>query len=182
MKRWMRRSVIAGTLSLLSACANVFLPSAISFTADQMQSRLAQSFPLEKQYQQVFDLTLSQPQVQLHPDQQRIALQFDANVTAFGYDQLLNGRVLVSSQLAYNPANKTIVLQHPRLESQQIHGVSDNLAQIVNQMTAVAIHDRLEGAVVYAFTPNQLQLLGAHVEPQNIEITGQAVVLHLSKD
>ncbi len=182
MNRCLRWGIVAAGLCLLAACASVLLPSSITLTAEQMQTRLAQSFPLEKQYMNVVDLTLSQPQVQLHPDQKRIALQFDVNVTALGYDQLMNGRMLVSSQLAYNAADRTIVLQHPQLESQQIRGVSDNVAQIVSQITAVAIHDRLEGAVVYAFTPEQLHFLGGHAVPESIEITERGVVLHLAKN
>ncbi|MDA8328127.1 MAG: DUF1439 domain-containing protein [Betaproteobacteria bacterium] len=178
---WMRWFRIVVGMILLAACSAILLPSSYTFTAGEMQAQLAKKFPVEKNYFQIVHLTLTHPQVSLQPDQKRIVLQFDADAVILGDQQRLRGRTLVSSGLAYNPADKTIVLKNPKLESQRIDGVSKNLAQLVEQMTAVTIHDRLDGVVVYTFTPNQLQLLGTHIEPENIDITAQGVVLRWTK-
>jgi hypothetical protein len=146
-----------------------------------MQAQLTKKFPVEKNYFQLVKVTLSRPQVSLQPDQKRIVLQFDADVTIPGDQQRLHGLTSVSSELAYHPEDKTIVLKNPMLENQHIDGVSQNLSQLLGQITAASIHDRLDGAVVYVFTPDQLQLLGAHIKPERIDITAQGVVLYWTK-
>uniref|UniRef100_E6QRZ8 DUF1439 domain-containing protein n=1 Tax=mine drainage metagenome TaxID=410659 RepID=E6QRZ8_9ZZZZ len=177
---WMRGFSVAVGMMLLAACSAILLPSSYTFTAGEMQEQLAKKFPVEKNYLQIVSLTLTHPQVSLQPDQKRIVLQFDADAVILGQPGL-HGYTRVSSGLAYNPADKTIVLKNPKLESQHIDGVSKNLAQLVEQITAVTVHDRLDGVAVYTFTPNQLHLLGAHIEPENIDITAQGVVLRWTK-
>lgn len=169
-------------VALLAGCvSSLLIPSSVTFTAQQMQAALDRQFPLERNYFSMVDLVLTHPIVDLHPEQRRIALQFDATVTILGYDQVPSGHVQVSSGLDYNAADKTIVLKNPQLESQQIKGVSASIDKVLNQLSSVAIREKLEGAVVYRFTPDDLKILGTQVEPQSIQITEQGVVIHIAK-
>ena len=171
--------ILAG---ILGGCnLNPFEPSSVTFTAAELQAALVKKFPIEKQYLNLIDLTVDHPEVSLNPVANRVIIQLDAGVTLPGYSQEIQGKLNISSELVYDPASKSVVLKDPRLETQQIEGVSSVVTQVLNQLIAVAIKEKLDGASVYTFNPDDLRFLGMHLQPESIEVTAQGVVIHIAK-
>lgn len=170
-------------IGLLAACANGFLvPSSYSFTTQQMQTALNKKFPIEKDYSHLISIQLLAPKISTQADTQRIVLQFASQIDVLGNQSPIQGMTTVSSGLAYHADTHTIALSHPQLDSQRLDGVSSTVVATVSQLMATAIHDRLEGAVVYTLSPEQLQLWGQHVEPDHLEVTAQGVTVYRKKN
>ncbi len=171
----------AAVLLLLGGCADWLLPSSAEVSAGQMQQALERRFPLEKHYSGLVDVTLSHPLVGVLPQQQRVTLQFDTLIRLVGSDRPFSGHTQVSSALVWHAADKTIVLDHPQLDSQHFDGMSDAMNALLSQALSVAMNERLNGMPVYRFTPGDLKLLGSSVQPERIEIDAGGVVIHFSR-
>ena len=174
------RWLLWASLAWLAACVpHALLPSSYTFTAEAMQRALDKSFPVEKQYAGLLDLTLSQPKVGLRPTEQRVVLHCQTSLALFAYDRMLNGEVQISSRLTYDVARHAVVLQHPKLEQETLNNVPSALIPVLQNISAILVEKKLDGAVVYAFAPNQWQVLGTSLVPDHIDITPDGVVLHV---
>lgn len=176
-----RMTAAAALLLLLGGCADWLLPSSVEVGSGQMQQALERRFPLEKHYAGLVDVTLSHPLVGVLPQQQRITLQFDSLIRLAGSGRPYAGHTQVSSALAWDAPDKTIVLDHPQLDSQHFEGMSDAMNVLLSQALAVAVNERLDGMPVYHFTPDDLKLLGSSVRPERIEIDAGGVAIHFSR-
>lgn len=182
MKGWFKLALLLILSGVLGGCnTNPFRPSTVTFTAAQLQTALAKKFPIEKQYLNLIDLTVDHPEVSLSPATNRVIIQLDAGIIMPGHDQQIQGKLNISSELVYDPGSKSVILKDPRLEAQQIDGVSSVVTQVLNQLAAVVIEEKLDGASVYKFNPDDLRFLGMRLVPERIEITGQGIVIHIVK-
>lgn len=182
MKLWLKFIFALSLLTVLTGCnANLLKPSTVTFTAAEFQTALARKFPVQKNYLGLIDVKISHPQVSMRPEIKHVALQFDADMTSFGNPQVLKSTINMTTALAYNAANKSIVLKDPRLEKIDVAGMSAGHAQALNQVAAVLLNETLQGAPIYTFKPEDLHFLGMNLEPESIEITEQGVVVHIAK-
>ncbi len=166
-------------LSLTACVPDVLLPSSYTFTSEAMQHALDKSFPLEKQYAGLLDLTLSQPKIELRPTEKRVVLYCRTTLTLLAGEHPVQGELQVSSQLAYDVTQRTVVLQNPKLEKETLSNISASMTPILQNITAVLVQKKLDGLVVYTFAPDQLRVLGTTLVPDDIDITSSGVVLHV---
>ena len=71
-RRVLGRGLLLGALALLAACAGVGGPRTFTLSEAELTQRVAEQFPWRKRYLELFDLNLSDPQIQLMPEQNRI--------------------------------------------------------------------------------------------------------------
>ncbi len=167
---------------LMAGCDTApFRPTHVTFTKEQLQKAVAKKFPIEKHYLESVDLIVSNPVVSLRPETNRIAIQFDASVTAPGIVQPINGQLLFSSGLTFDTSKSELVLKDPRLEKQQIAGLSGATSEIISQLEAIVVKDNLNGKSIHNCKPGDLEFLGVPLKPTNVEVTQEGVVLHLAK-
>lgn len=177
--KWMGSLLWLSLVWLTGCVPDVLLPSSYTFTAEAMQRALDKSFPVEKQYAGLLDLTLSQPKVELRPTEKRIVLHCQTTLVLFAYDRMLNGELQISSRLAYDAAQHAVVLQQPKLEQETLNDIPRGLVPVLQNMSAMLVEKKLDGAVVYAFAPKQWQMLGTSLVPESIDITPAGVVLQV---
>lgn len=182
MKRWFELGLLLFFLTGLMGCSsNPFKPSTVTFTALEFQRALAKKFPVRKQYFGLVELVISHPEVSMRPEIKHIAMQFDADMAAFGAKQLFKSKLNITTSLAYNADTKSIVLKEPHLDSIDVEGMRSDRIQDLNQMAAILIRETLEGAAIYTFNPDDMHFIGMKLEPESIEITPQGVVVHIAK-
>lgn len=182
MKLWFKFLFALSLLTVLTGCnANLLKPSTVTFTAEEFQTALARKFPVQKNYLGLIDVAISHPHVSMRPDIKQVGLQFNANVTSFGNPQIIKSTINMTTALAYNAANKSIVLKDPRLEKIDVAGMSADGAQALNQVAAVLLNETLQGAPIYTFKQEDLHFMGMNLEPESIEITVRGVVVHIAK-
>lgn len=182
MNRWFKYALISLLLACLAACStSLFKPATVTFTSAEFQTALAKKFPIQKQYMGLLDVTISHPLVSMRPEIKHIALEFDADVAAFGAKQPYKSKLNITTSLAYNAATRSIVLQDPQLDNIDIEGMTNGRIKGLNQMAAVWISESLQGTSIYTFNPDDLHFIGMKLEPESIEITEQGVVVHIAK-
>jgi hypothetical protein len=89
----------------------------VELTADEIQKKLDDAFPITERYLLVFELTLADPEVQLTEGSDRIGFGLSArtNVRVDGKDVM--GRALMSAALKYRAEKGALFLADPRVES-----------------------------------------------------------------
>ncbi|MHB1676540.1 MAG: DUF1439 domain-containing protein [Sulfuriferula sp.] len=179
--KWFKLVLILILAGLLASCnTDPFKPTQVTFTQSQLQTAVAKKFPVEKHYLEMADLIVSNPVVSLRPDTNRIAIQFDAEITMLGASQPLYGEITFSSGLIFDSSKKAVVLKDPLLEQQKFVGLSSAASQVLSQLAAIVIKENLDGRSVHTCKPGDLEFLGRPLTPTNIQVTQQGVVIHLA--
>ncbi|HDR9510686.1 DUF1439 domain-containing protein [Burkholderia cepacia] len=162
---------IGVTLSL-AACASTFpfIPDHYTFSRGDVQKAVARKFPYQKTVAQVVDVSLANPAVNLLPDQNRVAVQLDANFASPFLRAPVSGKFTVSGQLAYDAPSRSVVLKAPSVDSLVLDGDAQMYGQQVGAAAGLLATQLLTNYPIYTFKPEQLQFAGVNYEPGTITI------------
>ncbi|KVN58815.1 hypothetical protein WM03_13030 [Burkholderia ubonensis] len=172
-----RRFLIACTAAFgvsvsLAACASTFpfIPDHYTFSRGDAQKAVARKFPYQKTVAQVLDVSLANPVVGLLPDQNRIAVQFDAHFVSPFLRAPVNGKFTVSGQLAYDVPSRSVVIKAPAVDNLTLDGDAQMYAQQIGAAAGMIATQLLTDYPIYTFKPEQLQFAGVNYEPGTITI------------
>ncbi|KVZ42853.1 DUF1439 domain-containing protein [Burkholderia ubonensis] len=172
-----RRFLIACTAAIgasvsLAACASTFpfIPDHYTFSRGDAQKAVARKFPYQKTVAQVLDVSLANPVVGLLPDQNRIAVQFDAHFVSPFLRAPVNGKFTVSGQLAYDAPSRSVVIKAPAVDNLTLDGDAQMYAQQIGAAAGMIATQLLTDYPIYTFKPEQLQFAGVNYEPGTITI------------
>ncbi|AOK58460.1 DUF1439 domain-containing protein [Burkholderia ubonensis] len=172
-----RRFLIAcaaaiGVSASLAACASTFpfIPDHYTFSRGDAQKAVARKFPYQKTVAQVLDVSLANPVVGLLPDQNRIAVQFDAHFVSPFLRAPVNGKFTVSGQLAYDAPSRSVVIKAPAVDNLTLDGDAQMYAQQIGAAAGMIATQLLTDYPIYTFKPEQLQFAGVNYEPGTITI------------
>ncbi|KVD57713.1 DUF1439 domain-containing protein [Burkholderia ubonensis] len=172
-----RRFLIACTAAIgvsasLAACASTFpfIPDHYTFSRGDAQKAVARKFPYQKTVAQVLDVSLANPVVGLLPDQNRIAVQFDAHFVSPFLRAPVNGKFTVSGQLAYDAPSRSVVIKAPAVDNLALDGDAQMYAQQIGAAAGMIATQLLTDYPIYTFKPEQLQFAGVNYEPGTITI------------
>jgi len=173
-RRFLLASAATGAAVLsLSACAASifpFIPDHYTFSQQQVQDAVQRKFPYQRTVSQVFDVALSHPVVGFLPDANRVSVKLDAHLASPFMPQPVDGVFTLSSELAYDPASKSVVLKSPNVDNVSVSGDAQAYTQQINAAAAVLATQLLSNYPIYTFKPEQLQFAGVSYEPGTITI------------
>jgi len=161
-----------GVCVSLAACASTFpfIPDHYTFSRGDVQKAVARKFPYQKTVAQVVDVSLANPAVNLLPDQNRVAVQLDANFVSPFLRGPVSGKFTVSGQLAYDAPSRSVVLRAPAVDSLALDGDAQMYAQQIGAAAGLLATQLLTNYPIYTFKPEQLQFAGVNYEPGTITI------------
>lgn len=157
--------------ALLAGCASLTGPREVEVPLERLQRGLNERFPLQQRALGVFELQLSQPQLAILRDNDRMALSADVAVTSPLLRPALQGSVALSGRLLVDNVRNAVVLSDARIERFSVGGTD---ARTQGQLTAAAnvVVERLVRDVpVYYFRPDELRYLGVQYVPTTIHTT-----------
>ena len=158
-----RRRLLAGSgafaVLLLTGCA-ALAPGlrTVDITKAKLVDIINRQFPFSSRYLELFDVSLSAPQVRLMPAENRIG-------TAFSYalgslllgTRQVQGRLDLSYGLRFEPADNTVRLSQVRVEGFDVPGVPPLYAARANRLGALLAESLLQDLVIHRLTPEDLQ-------------------------
>ncbi|VVD69066.1 hypothetical protein PCA20602_00522 [Pandoraea capi] len=159
----------------LAACAGLPFGNDYTFSESQLQRALERKFPFDRRVLAVLDVNLSHPRLTLLPERNRLAVAVDATVTHPLGGAPLTGTLAIDSALAYDPATLSVVLQDPEVETFTIDGLPERWARQMNAAGALIATQLLQGAPIYTFKPEQLNIGGAMRQPGAITVLSHGV-------
>jgi len=177
-RRRFLRAALTGCSALgitvsLAACASPtfpFIPSHYTFSQQQVQEAVQRKFPYQRTVSQVFDVALSNPVVGMLPDANRVSVKLDARFASPFLQQPVDGVFTLSSELAYDPASRSVILKSPSVDNVSVNGQAQAYTQQINAAAALLATQLLTNYPIYTFKPEQLQFAGVHYEPGTITI------------
>jgi hypothetical protein len=159
----LRRQLLAGsgtfTVLLLTGCAALAPgPRTVDISQAKLVELINRQFPFNSRYLELFDVSLSAPQVRLMPAENRIGTAFSYSLGSLllGARQL-QGRLDLSYGLRFEPADNTVRLSQVRVEGFEVPGVPPLYASRANRLSALLAESLLRDLVIHRLKPEDLQ-------------------------
>jgi hypothetical protein len=178
-----RRGVfmVLGAL-LLAGCAGLGVPRSITLSESELQAQLAKRFPMQRSLLDLLDLRLSDPLVRLDASANRLATELTLSGSERRSGRSLQGRLALDYGLRYEPADGSIRLVQPRVDSLQlgeVPGLSPRRAEMLQNMGIALAERLLDDLVLYRISSERLATLRSagyqpgvlQVRPDGLEIT-----------
>jgi hypothetical protein len=162
------------------------VPRSITLGEAELQAQLARRFPLQRSLLETFDLQLSEPRLRLDAQANRLATELSVLGSDRRSGRRLQGRLALDYGLRYEPADGSLRLVQPRVQSFEFgagEGAAPRRTETAQRM-AVALAERLlDDLVLYRVSAARLDALRAagyrpgtlKVTPAGVEITIEPV-------
>ncbi len=178
-----RRCAAAALAALfLAGCAGLGVPRSIRLSESELQAQLAKRFPMRRSLLDMFDLQLSDPVVRLDAAANRLATELTLSGSERRSGRSLQGRLALDYGLRWEPADGSIRLVQPRVQSLQfgdVPGLSPRRAEMAQRMGIALAERLLDDLVLYRVSAERLAALRSagfqpgtlQVRPDGLEIT-----------
>lgn len=157
-RRVLGRGLLLGAVALLAACAGVGGPRTFTLSEAELTQRVAEQFPWRKRYLELFDLHLSDPQIQLMPEQNRIGTRLAYSLgDLWGGARRFDGSMSFTYGLRFEPSDASIRLSDVRVERFDVPGVSAALAPQARRLGTLVAEQLLQDVSLHRFKPEALR-------------------------
>lgn len=159
-----------------------WLGNKVAFTEPQLQRYLDNSFPREfDKLGGLVSATLSQPQLSLPSNDDRLHLDFDISVNALGAKNVTSGSFTLVSGLRYNPATQGLHLKNPELVNIDLPNAGSLLSGGTRELLNAVLVEYANEQPVYRLDSDLLRKLPAGKHIASTEIENGLVVVRLEK-
>ncbi len=158
-----RRRLLAGggglAVLLLAGCAALAPgPRTIEISEAKLVELISRQFPFNSRYLELFDVSLSAPQVRLMPAENRIGTAFSYSLGSLLLGaRPFQGRLDLSYGLRFEPTDNSVRLSQVRVEGFEVPGVPPLYASRANRLGAVLAESLLQDMMIYRLKPEDLQ-------------------------
>ena len=164
-QRYRRRAVLrmasvagalcAGVLALLSGCANLMGTHDVNISESQLTLLLARQFPMERKVLEVIDLNITNPQIELIPQANRVGTELDVTALDRLFGSTAMGHVKLDYGLRFQPSDHTIRMTQVRVRELTLSSGSNNLRGASQRIGGLVAESALEDLVLYRMKPAQ---------------------------
>lgn len=178
-----RRFLLISTTALaigLAGCANLMGPRTVDISREQLSSKLSRQFPMRKTLAEIFEVEAQAPRLQLRPDTNRVAAEFDLKATDRLFGRSYQGTVGVSFGMRYEAQDRTIRLNEVTIDQLAIAGLSEATQRQWTKLGAMLAQDKLQDYPIHQFKPEDLREVdrrGYQVEDIRVTAAGLSVKL-----
>lgn len=170
--------LLALTASLvLGGCAALSGPRDVELPLAKLQQSLASKLPANARYLDLFDISVTNPRLQLEPESNRVTTVFDASIAPVFTRTRWHGSLTLSGVLAIDPQRHAVVLREPRMDELLVDGLDVDLTARLAKVGGVLAQKILGDVPLYTFDPAQFQYAGVRFFPTRISTQPQAIVV-----
>lgn len=175
-------------MMMVGACANIgsklLGKRDIQISQVQLLEQMLKFQPEHMQWLNRLNVDLSPPRLELDAGSNRIVTEWDLELKKGLLTKLLKQQpfrqtVAVSTRLAFNPDNNSIVLKGVRLNSDVVAVLGSRLSpeygDYISQFLNLAIEQGLENYPVYTFNKDQLRHAGVNWKVEGITVQEQGL-------
>jgi hypothetical protein len=163
----------------LAGCANFVGPRDVELPASKLQASLERRFPVERNVLALFEVTLTNPRVQLQPEADRVRVRMDASMAPRFGGARWNGALTLSGHLQLDPARSEVQLRDPRVEEFYLDRLDGNAQHQLARVATVLLDQAVRDLAVYRFRPDDLRMAGVQFTPTRVVTRADAVVVTL---
>ena len=172
---------VCGLLALLSGCAGLIGTHDVDISESQLTLLLARQFPMERKVLEVIDLDITNPQITLIPQGNRVGTELDVTALDRLFGSTAMGHVKLDYGLRFQPSDHTIRMTEVRVRELTLSSGSNNLRGAAQRIGGLVAENALENLVLYRMKPSQadeMDRLGLVASP--ITVTPQGLHMTVS--
>lgn len=170
--------IVAGAVlaSLLASCSSLIGPRQVELPLHKLQAGLDQRFPINERLLELFDVQLTQPQLAIQPEQDRVALAVQASV-APPFARAWTGSIAFSGRLYVDPGRAAVMMAEPRVDQLRLGNpeAERQLTRVANGLIDTVARDM----PVYTFDQKNLRYAGVQFVPTRIQTTRTGLLVTL---
>lgn len=176
MKLKFAAAVIAA-IALLSGCAAFLGPRDVELPLYKLQDALNRQFPFNSRYLELFNIIVSNPQLSLQPNTNRVITTMDASIAPPFVQQSWKGSFALSGMLALDPARRAVVLADPRMDNFSLQGVDPAYTAQIAKIGGLLAEQILKDVPLYTFSAEDLRYAGMSFVPSKITTKSNGLVV-----
>jgi hypothetical protein len=177
MKQRIGAVLILAISLFVGACAGLFGQRSVEVPLAQLQEQLADRFPFNSRYLEIFDIHLSDPKLSLQPETNRVVTTVSASVLPTFLKQPWSGTFTLSGRLAVDPERRALVLAEPRMENVNLAGLDNRYAKQVVRISSLLAEEALSNIPLYTFTEDKFRYAGTNFTPTEITTRNNGLVV-----
>jgi len=170
---------VLALLALLSGCAGLLGSHDVDISESQLTLLLARQFPMERKVLEVVDLSITNPQLTLIPQGNRVGTELDVAAVDRLFGNTANAHIKLDYGLRFQPSDHTIRMTQVRVRELTLASGSSNLHGAAQRIGGLVAEGALENLVIYRMKPAQademdrLNLVASPitVTPQGLHMT-----------
>ena len=148
-------ALCAGVLALLSGCAGLMGTHDVDISESQLTLLLARQFPMERKVLEVIDLNITNPQLTLIPQGNRVGTELDVTALDRLFGSSAMGHVKLDYGLRFEPSDHTIRMTAVRVRELTLSSGSNNLRGAAQRIGGLVAENALQDMVLYRMKPAQ---------------------------
>lgn len=168
---------LAGAL-VLGACAGI-LPDHYTFKQEQLQRALDKKFPYERKVMEIFTVQLTQPQLTLMAESNRLRVTTNVSLRA-PIGPVYHGTLTVQSGVRFDAKQSALVLTQPVVEQFDVQNFPQ-ASSLISTLGRGVVEPLLQDYPIKTFRPEELQFAGVTLVPSSIWVTSEGVRINLVK-
>jgi len=149
----------------------------LTFTADDLQQKLAGRFPLREKLP-FTTITFRDPRVVLADGSDRIGLRITADATAAGGKEL-SGSLLLDGALRYEPQEGAFYFDGARVQEMAVQGLSDDARRQIQTVASLLINLYLSHVPVYRLNPEDIRQALAKTFLKSVSVRNGRLIVEI---
>jgi len=166
---------VLGLMALLSGCASLIGSHDVDISESQLTLLLARQFPMERKVLEVIDLNITNPQVSLIPQGNRVGTELDVTALDRLFGSSAMGHVRLDYGLRFQASDHTIRMTQVRVRELTLSSGSNELRGAAQRIGGLVAENALENLVLYRMKPAQadeMDRLGLVASPITVTPAG----------
>jgi hypothetical protein len=144
----------------------------------QLQSAVAQRFPMRKRANGLLDMTVEAPQLRLLPEENRLGATMAVEAAGPALRRAYPGTFDLDFALRYEASDMTIRAHQLRVNTLQFDGLPPQASVLLSGYGPPLAEQALQDAVLHTLKPQDLALPDSMgVRPDSITVTAQGLVI-----
>ena len=177
---WCKRGCVVVCLLWLAGCAALLGPRTVNVSQAQLQQWIDQRFPLDNRLLELLDVKLATPRLQMLPERDRIATEFEVNVSDRLFKVPHRGTLAVDYGLRFEATDNTLRLTNLRIVRVEIDGAPALLQRQMERVALQLVEQALNDAPIYALRPKDIEAVqGRGYRPSDIHVTPAGLTITL---
>lgn len=151
----------------LSACTT-FVTKTVVYSESELNAKLNPKLLVEKNILRLYRLKTLNPKVSLLPDQNRVQVGVDLELTNILNLKQIKGNLLLSGNLSFDPQYRRVLLKQPKLEKFILPDLDQAVHFSASQVLTEVVNKNFDDLVVYELKPEDLKYLGMQFDPKEV--------------
>lgn len=170
-------AIAAVACAVLASCSTLIGPRDVNVSLAKMQQGLERRFPIDKRVLSVLDVKLTQPQLSLQPERERVALSVDASVMPPFIRQTWRGNLAMSGRLVLDVQRNAVYLSEASVDKVSIDGMDESQQRQFAKVASLVADQLMHETPIYTFKPDELRYAGVQFVPTHLRTTGNGLTV-----